>query len=213
VRWTLLVPAKSLPEAKSRLRRAADPETGEEEHARLVLAIRADTMAAARSARNVARLLVVVDRPGAEHSATGDELLVQSVPGLNAALREAAEHAVARWPGDGLAAMVGDLPALRPEELADALDHAAHVPRGYVADAQGTGTTLLTARGVPLEPAFGEGSAARHGASATPLPAGPGLRHDVDTAGDLARALTLGVGPATLAATAARLLEVHPDSA
>lgn len=213
MRWTLLVPAKSLPEAKSRLRRAVDPGTGEEEHARLVLAIRADTMAAARSARNVARLLVVVDRPGVEHPTGGDELLVQSAPGLNAALREAAEHALARWPADGVAAIVGDLPALRPDELADALDEAAHTARGYVADAQDTGTTLLTARGVPLEPAFGAGSAARHAASATPLPAGPGLRHDVDTAEDLARVLALGVGPATLAATAARLLEVHPDSA
>ncbi|MDT4932925.1 MAG: hypothetical protein QOK11_817, partial [Pseudonocardiales bacterium] len=45
------------------------------------------------------------------------------------------------------------------------------------------------------------------------LPAGAGLRQDVDTPADLSRALELGVGPATLAAMATRLLEVHPDSA
>jgi 2-phospho-L-lactate guanylyltransferase len=205
----VLIPAKSLPEAKSRL---ADFSADAAAHARLVLAIRADTMAAARAAHNVARLVVVADRPGAAVDGA-DEVLVQIGQGLNAALREGAAHARARWPRDGIAALVGDLPALRADELADALDGAAREEHAFVADAAGTGTTLLTGRpGRELEPAFGVGSAVRHGARATALEAGPGLRHDVDTDADLRQALELGVGPATLAATAPSQ-HVHLDSA
>jgi 2-phospho-L-lactate guanylyltransferase len=74
-------------------------------------------------------------------------------------------------------------------------------PRCFVADAAGTGTTLLTAAGVPLDPRFGRDSAAAHaGAGAVPLDGGwPGLRRDVDTPADLAAAVRLGVGTATAA--------------
>jgi 2-phospho-L-lactate guanylyltransferase len=197
VRWTVLIPAKSLPEAKSRLLGAsADPES----HARLVLAIRADTITAARAAAGVARVLVVSDRPVAPDR---DQVIVQAEPGLNAALREGAAHAATRWPGDGVAALVGDLPALRSEELAAVLALAAEHPRAFVSDAEGTGTTLLTAvSGQALLPAFGAGSAARHATSAAELAAGTGLRSDVDTAADLAAVLATGVGAATRAALA-----------
>jgi 2-phospho-L-lactate/phosphoenolpyruvate guanylyltransferase len=192
VRWTVVIPAKALPEAKSRLLPAtADPA----QHRRLVLAIRADTMAAARAADGVARLLVVSDRPGDQ------ETLVQTRPGLNCALSEAAEHAAHTWPTDGIAALVGDVPALLPEALAAALASAAQHRRSFVADASGAGTTLLAALpGVPLEPAFGANSAARHGKYAVALDAGPSLRRDVDTADDLRAAAELGLGPATAAA-------------
>jgi 2-phospho-L-lactate guanylyltransferase len=99
-----------------------------------------------------------------------------------------------------VAALVGDLPALRPEELADALTAAAGHPRAFVPDAEGAGTTLLAVRpGVSLAPAFGAGSAARHGSGAVALDAGPGLRRDVDTAADLQAAADVGLGPATAA--------------
>jgi 2-phospho-L-lactate/phosphoenolpyruvate guanylyltransferase len=196
VLWTVLIPAKSLPEAKSRLVGAtADPATDPAAHARLVQAIRADTIAAAQAADAVGRVVIVTDRPAAAGS---QPIVVQSRPGLNAALREGAAYAARNWPVDGIAALVGDLPALRPHELADALAQAAGHPHGFVPDASGTGTTLLTARaGQPLDPAFGTGSAARHARSATALAAGPGLRSDVDTAADLRAAVELGLGPAT----------------
>jgi 2-phospho-L-lactate/phosphoenolpyruvate guanylyltransferase len=210
VRWTVLLPTKALPEAKSRL---ATSSADAQAHARLVRAIRADTVAAARSARNVARIVIVADRPGMD-APEADEVIVQSAPGLNAALREGARHAAQRWPEDGIAALVGDLPAMRPDELADALESAARTAHAYVTDMHGTGTTLLTARaGQHLGPSFGLGSAARHEVAATQLAAGPGLRHDVDTEADLRRALTLGVGPATLAVTAPETFGVHLDSA
>ena len=137
------------------------------------------------------------DSPDVEHD------LLQHRRGLNAALAEGARLARDRWPADGVAGLVGDLPALTPAELAGALAAAAQHPTGFVTDAAGTGTTLLTARPtVAFDPRFGPGSAARHGVHAAALPAGPGLRRDVDTADDLRAALLLGVGPHTVAALA-----------
>jgi 2-phospho-L-lactate guanylyltransferase len=186
----VVLPAKALPAAKSRLLPAtADPAT----HRDLVLAMRADTVAAVRAATGVARVLVVVDRPGP--TPEGVDVLVQRRPGLNAALTEAAAHAAAAWPDDGVAAVVGDLPALEPAELAAALAGAAGHPRAFVPDAAGTGTTMLAARpGTALAPSFGSGSAARHRDVAVELAAGPGLRHDVDTGADLLAAAVPGAG-------------------
>lgn len=189
MRWTVVIPVKALPAAKSRLLPAS---SGPDEHRRLVEAIRADTIAAAGAASGVARVLLVANRPGLG-------ALVQTTPGLNGALTDAAAHASSEWPGDGVAALVGDLPALRPEELAAALD-AASDDGGFVPDADGTGTTLLTALpGRRLDPRFGAGSAFAHAAAHLVLPAGAGLRRDVDTAAELQLAVELGVGPATAA--------------
>lgn len=185
IRWTVLVPIRALPSAKSRLASGVAPDL----FPQLVVAIRADTLAAARAAVAVARVVVVGDRPG------DGITLVQTSPGLNGALRDGAGYARANWPDDGVAALVGDLPAARPDDLTAALGEAARHPSGFVADWTGTGTTVLTARpGVVLDPRFGEGSAARHAQIAVALPAAPGLRHDVDTAADLAEAARVGLG-------------------
>jgi 2-phospho-L-lactate guanylyltransferase len=74
------------------------------------------------------------------------------------------------------------------------------VGRGFVPDAPGDGTVLLTApAGVPLDPRFGAGSAAAHAASGATELAGdwPGLRQDVDTPADLRVVLELGAGAYT----------------
>lgn len=196
----MLIAAKSLPDAKSRLAAASvDPAA----HRRLVAAIRADTLAAARAADGVGRLVLVTDRAGPDQDAADvcpDLVFVQTAPGLNAALDEGAAHAAARWPRDGVVALLGDLPALRPDELTQVLVQAAGTARSFVPDAAGTGTTLLAVRpGVSLSPAFGPGSAARHGAQAARLEAGPGLRHDVDTGADLEAARRYGLGRFTRA--------------
>lgn len=205
--WTVVIPAKSLPEAKSRLAGSSDARS----HERLVLAIRADTVAAARAAANVSRVVVIAEREAVDPSGA-DFVFVQGSSGLNAALREAAEICARRWPGDGVAALVGDLPALRADELDAALEQAAEHRLAYVVDSHATGTTMLTAQpGVQLDPHFGAGSAAQHALIAAPLAGAPGLRQDVDTDSDLAQALRLGVGSRTLAATSMRSLFVHLD--
>jgi 2-phospho-L-lactate guanylyltransferase len=190
--WTVLLAMKALPGAKSRLRPAVASAT---DHADLVEAMRADTIAAVEAAGRVAHIVTIADAPGTS------QLLVQSAPGLNTALREAAAYARAHWPRDGIAALVADLPALLPTDLDAALDAAALAPRGFVADTATTGTTMLTARpGVDLDPAFGVGSAARHAVDAVAIAAAPGLRQDVDTWADLEACVPLGLGIRTAAA-------------
>lgn len=188
MKWTVIVALRALPSAKSRLAESLPPQL----HARVVEAIRADTLTAVAAAAPVARVVIVGDLPGAGIT------LVQTSPGLNGALRDGAAYATGRWPDDGVAALVGDLPALRAAELSAALDAAAAHRSAFVPDASGAGTTLLTATpGTPLEPHFGLGSAARHAGFAAALEAGPGLRTDVDTADDLRAAARLGFGVRT----------------
>jgi 2-phospho-L-lactate/phosphoenolpyruvate guanylyltransferase len=198
VRWSLVVPAKRLGAAKTRLAPLTGGGLGL--HADLVLALLADTVAAARDCPAVADVVVVTD--DARAAATVRALGARTVPdepdrGLNPALA----HGARASGGDAVAALSSDLPALRTAELAAALAAAALAPRCFVTDAAGTGTTLLTAAGVPLDPRFGRDSAAAHaGAGAVPLDGDwPGLRRDVDTPADLAAAVRLGVGTATAA--------------
>ncbi|MGY1636429.1 2-phospho-L-lactate guanylyltransferase [Geodermatophilus sp. SYSU D00742] len=207
--WSVVVPAKRLAVAKTRL----TPLTGGPDgppgtaHARLVLALLADTVAAALASAAVTDVLVVTDDPDAAGVVTS--LGARTVPdapdrGLNPALAHGARATGAR----AVAALSSDLPALRPEELTAALTAAGTAPRCFVADAQGTGTTLLTAAGVDLAPAFGAGSAVRHrdGGAVELTGSWPGLCRDVDTADDLRAALALGVGRHTSALVAEGVL-------
>jgi len=191
MRWTVLVPMRSLPSAKSRLvELTADARA----HRALVEAIRRDTLAAVTATDGVDRVVLVVD----EAIVTDHDMVVQRAPGLNAAVVEAQLWAHNRWPSNPIAAVVGDLPALRPADLASALEAAQQADRAFVPDSSGAGTTMLSALpGVELRPAFGDGSAARHASIAEEVEAAASLRLDVDTPEDLAAASTLGVGPQT----------------
>ena len=202
VRWSVVVPAKRLAVAKTRLRPVTvGASDAAEAHTRLVLALLADTVAATLATPSVVDVVVVTDDPAAE--ACVRTLGAQTVPdvpdrGLNPALL----HGAGTTTTEAVAALSSDLPALRPAELAAALERAGGLPRAFVADAHGSGTTLLTAVGVPLEPRFGQDSAAVHEAGGAVRLDGdwPGLRHDVDTEADLAAAAALGLGRHTAAA-------------
>ena len=195
--WAVVIPAKRLALAKTRLRPVTD-RLGAAGHDSLVLALLADTVAAAVGCSAVGAVLVVTDDLAAADVVRGlGALVVPDVPdrGLNPAL----EHGFAVAGAASVAALSSDLPALRPAELEAALGAATAAPRCFVADAHGTGTTLLTARGVPLEPRFGAASAAAHRATgASPLLGPwPGLTQDVDTGVDLDAAMALGAGRCT----------------
>jgi 2-phospho-L-lactate guanylyltransferase len=189
VGWVAVLPVKRLATAKTRLRGAVAGV----DHDRLVVAMARDTVAAALACPLVERALVVTDDRAAWERLGG--LGAERVPdgeGLNPAFARGA----ARAGGAPVVALTADLPALRPEDLGAALA-ALTAPRGYVPDADGTGTAMLAAlAGVPLDPRFGPGSAGAHAASgATRLDGDwPGLRRDVDTAADLAAAAALGLG-------------------
>jgi 2-phospho-L-lactate guanylyltransferase len=197
--WLVVVPAKGSDAAKSRLRGAVPDDA----HPRLALAMLHDTLTAAVACADV---LVVTGDPAvvAVARALGVAATADPGGGLNAALRHGA-----RDRSRPRAALTGDLPGLRADELSAALRAATTAGvRSFVPDAAGTGTVLLCApAGVPLDPFFGVGSAAAHAASGARALTGdwPGLRHDVDTAAGLRSAL--GLGPA--AQTRALLRELR----
>jgi 2-phospho-L-lactate/phosphoenolpyruvate guanylyltransferase len=212
LRWSVLLPVKVLAQAKSRLADLAGPRRGE-----LALALARDTVTAVLGCPQAARAVVITDdRVAAAALRELGALVIPDEPrdGLNAALRHGAVFAAARWPGCGTAALSADLPALRPAELARALNGAAAWPTAFVADVAGDGTTLYTAApGAAFRPAFGLASRARHaagGATELELADIPGLRRDVDTPADLRGAAALGLGPHT-APLAAELLRCAPQ--
>jgi 2-phospho-L-lactate/phosphoenolpyruvate guanylyltransferase len=205
----LVVPVKPLAKAKSRLRGAADGGIGSPRaHARLAMALLRDTIDAVRAAPAVRRLLVVSSDPvvAAELGVFGIEVAPDGpVPGLNPAYERGAALLRGQDPTTAVGALQADLPALRPDELDEAVAAAlalfdAGVRRAFVADAEGTGTTfLLAAPDAALDPRFGVGSAREHERSGAHPLAGswPGLRRDVDTAADLREAADLGLGEHT----------------
>jgi 2-phospho-L-lactate guanylyltransferase len=197
--WSVVVPVKRLPEAKTRLREAV---TGVP-HDELVLALAADTVVAALRSDRVVRLIVVTDDPAAA-AVLGPlgATVVADTPnaGLNPALRHGAAAARLVDAETALVVIGSDRPALRHTDLSEALGAASAYDAAFVADVHGTGTALLTAQG-ELDPRFGPDSAAQHRAAGVVPLAGQwdSLRHDTDTPADLAAALALGVGPHTSA--------------
>ena len=207
----LVVPVKPLHVAKSRLRAGrgeADPA-----HRRLVLAVTRDTIAAARAAAGVRRVLAICSDRAAITVLRADGVEVvadEPSAGLNPALRHGASLLRSDDQLAAVGAMQADLPALRPAELAAAITTfvEAGAARAFCPDRAGTGSTLLLAApGIDLDPRFGPGSAHAHTASgALPLDGPwPTLRCDVDTEADLAEATRLGLGPHTRAV----LIEQH----
>jgi 2-phospho-L-lactate/phosphoenolpyruvate guanylyltransferase len=207
VRWAIVIPVKRLVLAKTRLADSVDVR------ADLALAMALDTVAAARAATVVEHVVVVTDDPAAAQAVTRmGARVVADTPdaGLNPALVHGAQTA-ARSGGDlAVAALSSDLPALRASDLDGVLLAAAAHACCVVADAEGSGTTLLTARDpAAFTPQFGPQSRQAHvdaGAYDVTRTAGASVRRDVDTVDDLRAAVELGLGPATAAA-----LRRHPS--
>jgi 2-phospho-L-lactate guanylyltransferase len=196
----LIIAVKQLSAAKSRLAAVLSADARE----RLVLAMLVDTITAAREVPAVRSVTVVTPDKAAATAAhelgaaVVDDPTPQGHPDpLNNALLAASGQLSAVT--SNLVVLQGDLPALRPGELSEALVAAAAHPRSFIADRQGSGTSALFAFGVALDPRFGTGSAGRHRASGAVELHGswPGLRCDIDTPDDLAQAKLLGLGSAT----------------
>ena len=205
VRWTLVVPVKDARLGKTRLAEHLD-DPG---RIALVRAMAADTLAAAGATAQVDRLVVVTGDPEVARLAPGTvgadvDVVAETHPrGLDAAVRAGLARARALDPGNGVGVLLGDLPALRPDDLAAALDAATVHLRSFVPDTDGTGTTLLLALpGADVEPCFGPGSARAHtdrGHVPLDVPAGSTVRRDVDVRKDLQAVHLLGPGPRTRA--------------
>lgn len=194
---SLVIAVKRLNAAKTRLAPVFSAATRES----VVLAMLIDTINAATT---VASVTVVTPDDVAADAARqlGAQVLTDPTPQghrnpLNNAIAEA--ERVLRDTTPNIAVLQGDLPALQPQELAEAVTAARTYRRSFVGDRHGTGTAALFAFGIPLDPHFGPDSAQRHRHSGAIELTGawPGLRCDIDTPDDLMEARRLGVGTAT----------------
>ena len=199
--WTVVIPVKGTDSAKSRLGGDAGSR------AELARAIALDTVEAVLASGSVSGVIVVTTSAAGEPFAQlGARVVVDdSGAGLNPAI--ALGVAAAGDPGAavpvGIAVLLGDVPALRPEELDAALVLAQRHPTALVPDADGVGSVLTTAMvGYAHSPAFGGGSRAAHllrGYVELDLPADSGLRRDVDTLVQLRELGAARVGTRTAA--------------
>ena len=188
-----MVPLRGLESAKTRLGGELDAE----ERLALVIAMAERTLAATHDAGSVAGTVLVTLDPAAARLAErfGSLTLVQRLPGLNAAIREARSVAV----GQGATVIVVlpiDLAAVAATAIDAVVAAADSAPPDrpvvlVVPDRHGSGTNVLVAAPPDIvEPAFGVGSRAAHRAAALAAGAvyleadGP-LTLDVDTADDL----------------------------
>ncbi|MCV7369796.1 2-phospho-L-lactate guanylyltransferase [Mycolicibacterium duvalii] len=203
----VVIAVKRLTAAKTRLAPMFSAAARED----VVLAMLVDTISAAVAVPAVRSVVVVtpdrVAAEAAEHS--GARALADPTPDGHAdPLNNALTAAAVLMAGDGpnIVALQGDLPALQPYELAEAIAAGRHARRSFVADRHGGGTSALLAFAAPLDPRFGADSARRHRRSGALELDGPwpGLRCDIDTPEDLLAAQALGIGPATAKAIAAQ---------
>lgn len=192
--YVVVMPVKPPALGKSRLVGPDDAQRRD-----LAEAFALDTAAACLAATRVAEVLVVTD--DAHFARRLSELGCSCVPdgdstGLNAALRQAVAESRRRWPELLPAAVLADLPALRPDDLDEALGSVVPGGASYVVDADGSGTTLYTASYVDFEPSFGPDSAHAHRVGgALPIRGDlTSLRRDVDDLDDLRSAASLGLG-------------------
>ena len=212
-RWRIVVPVRGGPVAKTRLTRIEGRELSPSERVELALAMALDTVAAARdSGCGPVTVRTADPRTATVFRQEGVAVSMDGGGGLNAEIAAAAtESATGDGITSGVVVLLGDLPALRADDVRDALAEVVSLEasHAYVPDREGTGTTLVAVRPpeTPLPLAFGPGSAHRHselgfvavGAALTRL------RCDVDTPDGWERALALGLGPASTRVRAALL--------
>jgi len=203
VEYTALIPAKPPHLGKQRL--GAVPPAF---RSALATAFALDTIVAVQACPVVCKTWLVCSDPtlGAAAARLGVPTLADPDPASGdfnellrtvvAGLRMAAGAAVVVVPAD--------LPALTPADLEETLRPWDGLGPAFVADAEGSGTTLYVARASDFDPHYGPGSRTAHVAGgATELPVWLGsVQQDVDDARDLDAAIGLGVGHQTRAVMA-----------
>jgi 2-phospho-L-lactate guanylyltransferase len=199
--WVVVMPVKGTSGSKSRLLAGlADSSLPESRRAEFALALALDAVDAVRAALPVASVVVVTsDEVSERFEALGVIVRRDLGTGLNAAFTRGIRAAMEISPGRPVAAVMTDLASIRPRDVTAALELASAHPLGMITDKDGTGTTMLSALSPRvLVPRFGLGSARRHreaGHIELDIPRGDRMRLDIDTADDLAKARTFGLGP------------------
>jgi 2-phospho-L-lactate guanylyltransferase len=201
VRTAAVLPIKSFPNAKQRLRDAVEPD----DRRALATAMVTDVLATLDGAR-LDLVIVVTAEPVAAAVARelGAGVVHDAAEAGQSAAADAGIAAAVAGGAERVLLVPGDCPALMPSEIDALLDaHAGGRRVVIVPDRHRTGTNaLLLSPPDVIRPAFGPGSFARHAALAHAAGATvevaelPSLGHDVDTPGDLAalRALLAATG-------------------
>lgn len=187
---TAVLPVKRFAAAKQRLATGIEDERREA----LVAAMLEDVLEAIGGACSIERTIVVSGDPRAQEIAASTAVDVLPDPADKGHV-PAASAGIARAEADGAECVIllpGDCPLLDPRELDKLL---TGLPTRYVAivpDRHGSGTNaLVLAPPQAIQPAFGEGSCARHVAAAREvgIPFGveklPSLALDLDTPADV----------------------------
>jgi 2-phospho-L-lactate guanylyltransferase len=194
---TAVLPVKRFAAAKQRLAGGID----DERRTAVVAAMLADVLEAIGDARSIERTIVVTSEPLAAElaAAAGAELIADPDAGGHSGAALAGVARARELGARCVALLPGDCPLLEPRELERLL---TGLPERFVAivpDRHGTGTNALAlAPPDAIEPAFGEGSCARHVALAREagvpyaIEELPSLGLDLDTPADVV-ALTLAL--------------------
>ena len=199
-----MIPFKGGASAKSRLRYASGGSAGLSAELRhqLALAFLLDTVAAVNTVDDVGRIVIVSSDPRVASALPCVVMVEDPGAGLNAAITAGIEWA-ARLGSlyRPVAVLTGDLPCLKPNDLAVTLRLAQEHPKCMVPDRDGSGTTLISALpGIEVTPHFGVESSQLHrlaGHRVLPILTDSTIRQDVDSTEDLLWALKRGVGPST----------------
>ncbi len=196
-RASVVVLAKDTRLAKTRL------GIPRQEARQVAFALAGSTVRAALAAESVGAVYVVTGDADITRDAieTGAEVVAEPRPlGMNRAAELGRRHALRTRPTSPVVIVVADLPAVRRADIDILVEQHHRVGHPlFVADHEGTGTTLLV-HGADRPPGigFGRNSAAMHRRLgyqlATDSPAS--LRHDLDTPADL-----MVLGPIDMFAT------------
>ncbi|MCI2956557.1 2-phospho-L-lactate guanylyltransferase [Agromyces atrinae] len=194
-KWHVIVPVKRAAAGKSRFAPAVAPDLRVE----LARAFALDTVSAAAEATLVETVHVVSDEFAVSDARV--RVLGGAPDGLNPALAYGLAVVREQHPDSPVAVLLGDLPALRGDDLDAVLTAAHRHPLAFVRDADGEGTTTLAVQpGVDYVPVFGGPSAAAHlaaGAVDISDDAPSRARRDVDGVEALRDAAMLGLSIST----------------
>jgi 2-phospho-L-lactate guanylyltransferase len=198
-----VVPVKTLPSAKSRLRPWLDRSLAE----RLVIAMLGDVLEALQRVRALDRIAVATPDPRLAEVArkAGAEVLSASVAGLNPAV-EAACAVLAPTPDDAALVVLGDVAGAQAADVEALLDAGARRGVALAPSSDGGTSALLRGPRDIIPAAFGPDSARAHrdlavsaGAAFEEL-ALPSLAIDIDERQDLEKfASSMSAGSRTRA--------------
>ena len=205
--WAV-VPVKDFALAKQRLAAAYAPSL----RRALARAMLEDVLTALRAVEQLAGVVAVTADPEAALLAGkfgARTLFEKQACGLNAAVTLAARN-LAIEKRAGVLILPGDIPAVKPVEIAELLAAHGEAPAiSLVAAHDGRGTNaLLATPPCGMRFSYGEGSFAKHCAEARQMGIEPTIRHapgiafDVDAPGDIAR-----LGHLSYRSSTRRLLE------